>query len=481
MLLWALRRAALQLRDRGDVMPRLVAAHLDHGLDAGSKDRAYGARRLAEQLGLSSRDLRFDRLPEAASRAARGVEDWARRRRYEFLVRIAEEESARVVVTAHHAADQAETVALRLLYGSGLNGLAGIRPRLSLSDRVELVRPFLAISKEEITEAVEVARGYLPHLTPLHDPTNLDAAQPRSRVRHHLLPRLESQDPGSVDVLQRVARAARRFGRRLDNRLDQDLKVRRESGSPFDFFLPPTCAVSLDAFLGLPNELRRYALALLHSRLGRPFPPPEAAVAELERQLDVYKVRDADVGVDCGGGLRWFVRPTPAPSLVLERRIPSQAFTYTFETPGATDVPEIFASLQCGPFEEKSSDSPPPSWMFHGEVLRTGLCLPAGARPVATVRSRRPGDRLRPLGASGSRRLKDVLIDRRVPRAVRDRIPLLFLDGILAWVPGVTVDERFRLERRQPVSQSRTERARRSQVWTAEIHRAARNENRYED
>jgi tRNA(Ile)-lysidine synthase len=71
-----------------------------------------------------------------------------------------------------------------------------------------------------------------------------------------------------------------------------------------------------------------------------------------------------------------------------------------------------------------------------------GLTFPAGSK--LTVRSRRPGDRLHPLGAPGSRRLKEVLIDRRVPRGERGRIPLLCCDGRIAWVPGVTIDQSFR-------------------------------------
>lgn len=99
--------------------------------------------------------------------------------------------------------------------------------------------------------------------------------------------------------------------------------------------------------------------------------------------------------------------------------------------------------------------------MLRGEVLRTALSLPRGTRPIATVRNRRPGDRLQPLGATGRRKLKDLLIDRRVPRSVRDRLPLLLLDGILAWVPGVTVEERFRLPSKG--SDDRRE------IWIAEI------------
>ncbi len=89
--------------------------------------------------------------------------------------------------------------------------------------------------------------------------------------------------------------------------------------------------------------------------------------------------------------------------------------------------------------------SPVAAWMFRGSATRTGLGAALRAGDRVTVRNRRPGDRLRPLGCRYSRRLKNVLIDSRIPRAERDRIPLLCVGGTIAWVPGVTIDDRFRV------------------------------------
>ena len=102
-------------------------------------------------------------------------------------------------------------------------------------------------------------------------------------------------------------------------------------------------------------------------------------------------------------------------------------------------------------------------WMYSGRIHRTGLAdLDLEASSVV-VRNRRPGDRIQPLGSSGQRRLKDVLIDRRVPRAERDRLPLLVIDDEIAWVPGVTIGERFRLgEASAPEVGERS-------IWIAEI------------
>lgn len=85
--------------------------------------------------------------------------------------------------------------------------------------------------------------------------------------------------------------------------------------------------------------------------------------------------------------------------------------------------------------------------MFSGDPRRAALALPEPlpVPAVVTARNRRPGDRLRPLGGPGERKLKDLLIDRGIPARERDRLPIVEIGGRIAWVPGVTIDERFRL------------------------------------
>lgn len=91
--------------------------------------------------------------------------------------------------------------------------------------------------------------------------------------------------------------------------------------------------------------------------------------------------------------------------------------------------------------------------MFRGERRRAALRLPDPVVTPLEVRNRRPGDRFRPLGAPGMRALKDLLIDRKVPRGERDRIPLLVVGGRIAWVPGVTIAEAFRLADEPPAGE----------------------------
>lgn len=412
----------------------LLAAHLDHGLDPGSEARAAAARRLAERLGV---ECVADRQPVRA-RQGESPEAAARRVRYRFLEEVRRAHAGRWIATAHHRDDQAETVLLRLLQGTGLEGLAGIRP---IHGRV--VRPFLDLDPAELAAFLD--SGLPEPLAPTVDPTNRDLRVPRNRVRHALLPALESADPGATESLARLAEAALRARATLERRLEAILD-------------PTGDAVRREAFEALPEALRPHALAFLERRAGAPYPASRAARNELARQLAAPEVQ---IGCDLPGGWRW---GSEGPRLTVfhardHHRPPTPAFSYTLPLPGEVEIPELGITVRV----RREAVAP---WMFEGSRHRAAFSLAAeaGAAPEprrAEVRNRRPGDRLHPLGAPGRRKLKDVLIDRRVPRPERDRLPLLCVDGRIAWVPGVTVDEAFRL----PEGSERDG----GEAWTAEV------------
>lgn len=411
------------------------AAHLDHGLDPDSSRRARAAERLAAEIGVA---LHVER-PEAPldGRSGTGREAAARRARYGFLARYAGEIGARFVATAHHADDQAETLLLRMAFGSGLEGLAGISPRRPLagSDAL-LVRPLLTLRRRELQAGVE------GRFRPVDDATNADLSIPRNRVRHRLLPRLEGEEPELVPRLAGMARAAAAARRRVEEVLLGRLQPRPV---PYETGVQ----VSRAAFEALPEALAAHALALLHRLAGAPYPAAAAARRELARQLAGERNRRA--GCDCGDGWRW---EAASGLLLLLRGKPSGVeFTYSLEAPGEVEIPELRLL-----FRLRRGDVAP--WMYTSCPDRAGLADLLGDARLVEVRSRRPGDRIVPLGSSGRRRLKEVLIDAQVPRRQRHRLPLLVVDGEIAWVPGVALAERFRL----PAASDGPARA-----WIAEI------------
>jgi tRNA(Ile)-lysidine synthase len=349
------------------------------------------------------------------SRRGDSFEAAARRVRYEFLEEVRVRTGARWIATAHHRDDQAETVLLRLMFGSGLEGLGGIRPVHGA-----VVRPLLTLPRRDLLAS-------LGDLEPVSDPTNQDLKLPRSRVRQFLLPRLLPQ-LGSNDLLARVASKARSASARLGRKVSGLLDVQESENG---------IAVERAALERLPAEILPFALAWLHRRAGAPLPAGSPARTELLRQLG--NLGEGRAACDCGGGWRW---ETSGELLVLRRKAPEEErvadFSYTLGIPGEVEIPEI--AVRVGLFRR-----PVEPWMLSGSPRCAALALPLAEGDCVTVRNRRPGDRIHPLGAGGSRKLKELLIDRRVPRRDRDRLPLICVGERIAWVPGVTIDQRYRI------------------------------------
>jgi tRNA(Ile)-lysidine synthase len=410
---------------------RLTAAHLDHAMDPGSAGRARAAARLAERLGVPLVTERRE-----ASRLGDSPEAAARRMRYEFLEEVRVRTGARWIATAHHRDDQAETVLLRLMLGSGLEGLGGIRPVHGA-----VVRPLLSLPRRDLLAT-------LGDLEPVQDPTNESMSAPRNRVRRYLLPALGggslSREAGEgatlpcLDMgllLARIATLARSASARLEKKVSAHLDVQeRENGITGIAGI----AVGRAALERLPAELLPFALAWLHRRAGAPWPAGSPARTELLRQLG-RRSGKGRAACDCGGGWRW---ETSGELLVLRHRPAEEErgadFSYTLGIPGEVEIPEIAVRVGLS----RRSVEP---WMLSGSPRCAALALPLAEGDRVTVRNRRPGDRIHPLGAGGSRKLKELLIDRRVPRRERDRLPLICVGERIAWVPGVTIDQRYRI------------------------------------
>jgi len=405
-LLWGLKQIA------PDIGIQLHALHIDHVLDGDSSRRANLAKGICAALGVASSSQRCP--VHEHSHPSESREAAARRVRYEALETHRRELGAACVVTAHHADDQIETLLIRLLYGTGIDGLAGIQPR-----QRHVVRPLLGLRRWELQEALTRSG-----LQPVQDPTNLQFDNIRNRVRHLLLPQLLEREPDLDVLLQKLAGTAQRSRSSVEIRLRKQLDVRRtETGG----------SMSRQALENLPAPLWPFALAIVHREAEVAYPPSAVACQELARQLG----SSHRLGVDCGGGWRW---QSHEDQLTLSKPPPSvPGFAYTVEAPGECEIPELALRFRIrrGAVE---------AWMFRPSSRRAGLDLPIGPGDRVIVRSRREGDRVRPFGCQYTRRLKDVLIDRRVPRHDRGRIPLLEVDLRLAWIPGVTVDDAFRVE-----------------------------------
>ncbi len=195
---------------------RVIAAHVNHGLRGDASDADAAFVRLQAVTWGAEAEIVAASIPERArARAAGGaaVEADARRARYAALREIAMRAGADRVLTAHTADDQAETVLLRLVRGSGLRGLAGMAPR-SRVQGVRVARPFLAVTRRQVLDYVE--RNAIPYR---RDATNDETAAARNYVRHEIIPRLEARlNPAAREALLRAASTFREANRDLERR-----------------------------------------------------------------------------------------------------------------------------------------------------------------------------------------------------------------------------------------------------------------------
>ncbi|MHC4251261.1 MAG: tRNA lysidine(34) synthetase TilS [Planctomycetota bacterium] len=426
----------LEEREAGSAAARLVVAHLHHGLRAGADADAEFVRGQAEERG-----CRFVLGREDVGAIARAeglsTEAAARKARYAFLMRCATDAGAPVIALGHNADDQAETVLLRLLRGAGVRGVGGMRPVRSAGPEVpgvRIVRPLLEVARAEI-EAFVSEEG-IPYRT---DETNADRRFTRNRVRLDIVPALrEGIQPRLAEVVGRFARLAREASDHLDAEAARALGDMGDAGeaAPGERFAFPR-----EAWEALAPALLGPALRLaFESVSGRAL-----TNAHVEA---VRAVAASPEGGEAGlpGGWR-AVASAGGIALVPpgdEGPEPVAPWSVDLAVPGSAELPDgrvLTATVRpLGAGERPPRETDPSlatEWADY-DALR---------RPARLVlRSRRAGDEFRPLGAGGSRTVKRFLIDIKLPRAERERVPVVATPaGRIVWLAPIRLDERARV------------------------------------
>ncbi|AFH66035.1 tRNA lysidine(34) synthetase TilS [Paenibacillus caseinilyticus] len=396
---------------------RLIVAHVNHGFRAEESERESElVARHAARLGLALHTVRLD-MPSVLAAGGENPQAAARERRYAFLLDVARRTGARRIATAHHADDQAETVLMRILRGTGLSGLAGIPLRRTISDGVELIRPLLRIYKSEI-EAYCEAEG-LEYCT---DSSNLQAKYTRNQVRLELMPYLKQYNDKLPEALVRLAETAGSEDSFLEEqtRLLYEANIGRRDGA---------YVWSARWFAGVHIALQRRLIKLILSYL--------AADRNSMDFLHIESVRLAILSEEPVNFRREVVQ-----DIMLAREYDRIA-VHTMVLPPRAYVHELGEGLQ--------------SFTIPETGVRIELQRLEGEDPVAgeaatytaifdaeelflplIVRSRLPGDRMQPLGLNGTKKVKDMFIDAKVPPSLRERIPLITdARGNIIWVPGV--------------------------------------------
>jgi tRNA(Ile)-lysidine synthase len=383
----------------GDI--KFTAAHINHHLRGAESDddEAY-VRELCARYDIPLRVSDGTLDPEAIRH--RGIEAAAREVRHARLHEIA---GGALIATAHQKNDQAETVLMRLMSGGGIAALRGIHP--IRDDGV--IRPLLEVTRADIERFLADR-----NVTPRFDRSNADPRFLRNRVRAML----REFDASVVDNLAAVADQARQQWPVLERAIDvaEDVIASEEE----------------TRFRSMPEDAwLRQALLLRHIRRLDP-EARDISAADLERLAGEIKRTSVTKSLEL---------LQEGDQIVLRRRTNEDStpdFEIEIDAGTETYIPEIETKVTIRKLSNPATQQP--------SNPKTQLIqLPKNATPHFTIRNRRHGDRFRPLGMSHDKKLKDLLIDRKIAAASRDRIPLIVWQGTIVWVAGVEVSELFKV------------------------------------
>lgn len=379
---------------------RLQVLHVDHGLRPESSADAAFVRDLAGRYGLpvdvATVTVDRDGSLEAAARTAR----------YAALDAHADRIGAQRIALGHTADDQAETVLMRVLEGTGVRGLAGI-PAM----RGRIVRPLLDVRRGALVDLLRRAG-----LAWIEDPSNRDPRFARNRIRHEVLPQLAAAVGGDVvPALTSVARQARNAADALEQ-LGRRQLARLAHLEDDAIVLPRAALGDLPRTLGA--EVLRQASVGLGGRTSLRAWEHRGLTRALATPPPRRPFRLGGISIDVSGDRVRLGRATPPP--LRARLLP---------VPGMVALAEIDRVIEARLL-------PAAGYAIRSEV--TCAAFDADDLPLPlSIRGRLSGDRFVPFGGAAERRLKTVLIDAKVPRWQRDRVPLVIAGGAIVWVGGV--------------------------------------------
>lgn len=404
----------------------LHIAHLNHQLrGAESEADAQYVSDLAHRLDIP---VTIEQRAVKAYQAQQhlSLEEAAREVRYTFLAQVAKSIGVNRVAVGHTTDDHIETILMHLIRGTGTTGLRGLQPSSlwqSSGSSLTIIRPLLPVSRQETTDYC-----HNHQLMPRIDTSNLSLSPLRNRIRHQLIPLLESYNPQVTEALLRTARIAADDLAFLDKETDRLWgKIVQKQGN--------TITLDKERFLKLLSAPKRYLLRrVIEDLLGSLKDIESRHIEEIMNAL----TKPAGKRLSLPGGLifsieydRYLLGPDRAalsPFPILDAEFP-------LKLPGETVLPgwhiEV-TTISREQMTEKDED-----FTAYFDLDKTGDKL--------SVRPRQPGDRFQPLGMNQPKKLGEFMIDAKIPSAWRQRIPIVCSPQHILWVVGWRIDERVKV------------------------------------
>ncbi len=389
------------------------AAHVNHCLRGADADRDEDfSKRFAASLGIEIFSLRAD-VKGYAKEHGMSEEQAGRAVRYDYFERLMNENGIDCTATAHHRNDNAETIVMNFMRGSGMTGLCGIPYR-----RDRIIRPLLDVSRDEIERYC--AENSIEYVT---DATNFEELYTRNRIRHRLIPFIEKEfNPAFTETVTKNAAVIS---------CEEDF-IRGEAEGLYAEHVKDG-AIETAVLNSLHPAMQLRIVRMMIDECCGTADVSSAVIRSVIKiaaenktgtRADINRAAAASVGY---GRLK-----------IALRRRSAEGFAYRLSLGSGLYIPELGFTVHAERADQKKGD---------GEYFSIPgrLAEDIGGAELE-IRSRRPGDSFVPSGMNGTKKLKDFMIDTKIPRDDRDSVGILTIDGKIAWVMGYRRDDRFKFK-----------------------------------
>ncbi|WP_026895565.1 tRNA lysidine(34) synthetase TilS [Clostridiisalibacter paucivorans] len=399
----------------------LLVAHVNHGVrgEAADKDEEY-VKDICKKWGIPFYSKRVN-MDEYAKIHGLTSEEAGRALRYGFFNEILKKKEGGKIAVAHNKGDQAETVLMRFIRGTGVDGLKGIEYKNG-----NIIRPLLDISREEIERYCETE-----NLSPRIDKTNLEPIYGRNKIRLEMIPYIQDNfNEGIIDTLCRMANLMEVDGEYLNECAKRSYKEVLEQKTRYEIRL------NIYKFLSLHNAIKgrviRHALECLLGHL--------TGIEERHIRSIIELVSTKKVGktIDMPYGLKVYISYE-------DFLIKKKDFYITKDYKVKLDMDKenllhpIDAKITCKVFDINEIHTKSKHRFikyFDYDKIKDGLY----------IRNRRSGDRIKPLGMNGTKKLKDFFIDQKIPKYLRDSIPIITDGDGIVWIVGYRIGDPYKID-----------------------------------
>lgn len=384
---------------------KVYAAHVNHCLrgSAADADEQF-SKELAKELGIRFYSIHADVKGEAA-RLKTSEELAGRKIRYDFFERLMAEHDIEFTATAHHKNDNAETILMNFMRGSGIKGLCGIPYK-----RGRIIRPLLDVSRKEIEEYCE--KNGISYVT---DATNNETVYTRNKIRHILIPEITKQfNPSFTDTITKNAAVIA---------VEEDF-IESETRAAYKAIVKDN-SVDTGELCRLHKAI---ALRVIRKITAELCGNEDVPASVTEAVLKLAEKNRTGASYDIARGV--YARIEYGKLIISKKRPQCDEFCYEIVPGEKTYIPELGYYVLAEYSGEYKKDA------------NEYFSVPEGCK--ISVRNRRSGDKFAPWGMTGTKKLKDFMIDLKIPKEQRSRIGILTVNDEIAWVIGHRRSKKFK-------------------------------------